>query len=361
MRRGAFVGLICAGLAVSPGAGEPARAETPQEQLAKIVTLMNDARANFQPLPVVPPIKDMPNGAARLDLGRRLFFENRVSADGAVSCSHCHQPERHGADGLEKSVGFEGATNARNAPTVFNAALNSKQHWRGDRESLEEQAEKSLLGPATFGNPDYETAMNRLKAVPGYVQAFAKAFPFDKEPVNSKNWGAAIGAFERTLLTPSKFDHFLDGDFTALNETEQAGLRKFVDLGCAGCHGGPGLGGAELKKFGLRGDYWKETGVAEPDRGRAEVTKDDFDLYVFKVPSLRNVAKTTPYFHDGSVAALDRAVKVMGKVQLGADIADADAAAIVAFLGTLSGEAPANFSAPEPYPDAPAEKAASTP
>lgn len=356
MRSGAFAGLIYAGLAViglvSLGG---ARAETPQEQLAKIAALMNDARSNFQPLPVVPPIKDMPNGAARLDLGRRLFFENRVSADGNVSCAHCHQPEQQGADGLDKSIGVEGKVNARNAPTVFNSALNFKQHWRGDRESLEDQAEKSLLGPASFGNPDYETAMSKLKAVPGYVQAFAKAFPFDKDPVNSKNWGAAIGAFERTLLTPSRFDHFLDGDFAALNETEQAGLRKFVDLGCANCHGGPGLGGDSFKKFGLRTDYWKETGAAEPDKGRVDVTNDGFDLYVFKVPGLRNVAKTAPYFHDGSVKELDRAVKIMGRTQLGVDIPDADAAAIAAFLATLTGEAPANFSAPEPYPDAPAE------
>jgi len=356
---GLLAGATLAALLCPAGARAAAESQeqAQQQQLQRIVALLNDARTNFQPLPVVPPIKDMPNGAARLDLGRRLFFENRVSMDGAVSCAHCHQPELQATDGLDKSFGVFGKANPRNAPTVFNASLNIAQHWRGERESLEDQAEKSLLGPASFGNPDYETAMGKLKAIPGYVQAFGKAFPFDKDPVNAKNWAAAIGAFERTLLTPSRFDHFIDGDFKALTETEQAGLRKFIDLGCVACHNGPGVGGNSFKKFGLRADYWKETGAAEPDKGRVEVTKDDFDLYVFKVPSLRNAAGTAPYFHDGSVAELPKAVKVMGKAQLGVDISDADAAAISAFLGSLTGEAPANFSAPEPYPDAPAQQA----
>jgi cytochrome c peroxidase len=313
--------------------------------------LLDDAQQSFQPLAPTPVAKDSLQ-AVRAELGRRLFFENRVSMDGNVNCSHCHLPDKQASDGLPKAIGVFGKENPRNAPSVFNAALNFKQHWRGDRESLEEQAEKSLLGPASFGNPDQATAMGKLKAIPAYAGAFAKAFPDEKDPINSKNWGTAVAAFEWTLLTPSKFDAFLSGDANALSPQEQAGLRKFIDTGCASCHNGAGVGGNSFQKFGVTGDYWKETGVKTPDKGRADVTKDDADLYVFKVPSLRNVAKTAPYFHDGSVEDLTKAVKIMGKVQLGKTLSDKDAADIVAFLGSLTGAVPANYAAPEPYPDA---------
>ncbi len=313
--------------------------------------LLDDAQASFQALPSAPVAKDSPQ-ALRAELGRRLFFENRVSMDGNVSCSHCHLPEKQGSDGLPKSIGVFGKENPRNAPSVFNAAMNFKQHWRGDRESLEEQAEKSLLGPASFGNPDQATAMGKLKAIPAYREAFAKAFPGEEEPINSRNWGIAIAAYEWTLLTPSKFDAFLSGDARALSAGEQTGLRKFIDTGCAACHNGVGVGGASFEKFGIYVDYWSETGSKTPDKGRADVTKNDADLYVFKVPSLRNVTKTAPYFHDGSVEDLAKAVKIMGKTELGKTLSDKDAADIVAFLGSLTGPVPANYSAPEPYPDA---------
>ena len=322
------------------------RAESPNAK-----TLLDDARRHFQPIAAPAPAND-PVTAARVELGRRLFFENRVSMDGNVSCGHCHPADKQASDGLPKAIGVFGKENPRNAPSIFNAALNFKQHWRGDRESLEEQAEKSLLGPASFGNPDQATAMSKLNAIPAYADAFAKAFPGDKDPINSKNWGVAVGAFERTLLTPSKFDAFLAGDVSALSKQQQAGLRKFIDLGCVSCHNGAGVGGNSFQKFGVASDYWKETGVATPDKGRAEVTKNDADLYVFKVASLRNVARTAPYFHDGSVDDLTKAVKIMGKTQLGQDLSDSDAADIVAFLGALTGAAPANYASPEPFPDA---------
>lgn len=316
--------------------------------------LLADAQTSFQPLAPTPVAKDSLQ-AVRAELGRRLFFESRVSMDGNVSCSHCHLPEKQATDGLPKAIGVFGMENPRNAPSIFNAALNFKQHWRGDRESLEEQAEKSLLGPATFGNPDQPTAMGKLKAIPAYADAFAQAFPDDKDPINSRNWGTAVAAFEWTLLTPSKFDAFLSGDTNALSAQEQAGLRTFIDTGCVSCHNGTGIGGNSFQKFGVTGDYWKETGSKTPDKGRADVTKNDADLYVFKVASLRNVAKSAPYFHDGSVEDPTKAVKIMGKVQLGKTISDKDAADIVAFLGSLTGAAPANYSAPEPYPDAAAK------
>jgi len=314
--------------------------------------LLVDAKAHFAPLAPAPKS----DGDPRVELGRRLFFETRVSQDGNISCGHCHQSDLGGADGLEKAVGVFGKVNARNAPSVFNVGLQFKAHWRGDRESLEEQAEKSLVNPAAFGNPDLATPVAKLKTIPAYGPAFAKVFPGDADPVNSKNWGAAIAAFERTLVTPGRFDAFLAGNVTALSDAEKEGLRKFVDVGCAGCHDGVGLGGKSFQKFGVAEDYWKETGVQTPDKGRADVTKNDADLYVFKVPPLRNVAKTAPYFHDGSVKDLGRAVEIMGKTQLGVQIPEKDVKAIVAFLGALTGPAPANYSALEPYPDAPAAK-----
>ncbi|MGD9544940.1 MAG: cytochrome-c peroxidase [Methylocystis sp.] len=327
-------------------AAAAARAEGPGAK-----TLLQDAQRNFQPIVVPAPSND-PVTAARVALGQRLFFENRVSMDGNVNCAHCHLPDRQASDGLPKAIGVFGKENPRNAPSVFNATLNFKQHWRGERESLEDQAEKSLLGAASFGNPDQAAAMSKLKAIPAYADAFAKAFPGEKDPINAKNWGLAVGAFERTLLTPSKFDAFLAGDASALSKQEQAGLRKFIDLGCVACHNGAGVGGNSFQKFGVASDYWKATGVATPDKGRADVTKNDADLYVFKVASLRNVAQTAPYFHDGSVDDLTKAVKIMGKTQLGNDLSDKDAADIVAFLGALSGPVPGNYSPPEPYPDA---------
>lgn len=316
--------------------------------------LLGEAQGVFQP---ISPKTNAPGSlqAVRAELGRRLFFDARVSMDGNVSCSHCHLPEKQASDGLPKAIGVFGKENPRNAPTVFNAALNFAQHWRGDRESLEEQAEKALLGPASFGNPDQATAMGKLKAVPAYAPAFAKAFPDDSDPINSRNWGIAIAAFEWTLLTPSRFDDFLSGDANALSPQELAGLRVFTETGCGACHNGAGVGGNAFQKFGVKEDYWKETGARTPDRGRADVTKDDADLYVFKVPSLRNVAKTAPYFHDGSVEDLSRAVKIMGKTQLGKTLSDEQAADIVAFLGTLTGAVPAHYGAPEPYPDAQAK------
>lgn len=326
-------------------------ATTAQAESPNAKALLDDAKGNFQPI-AVPSAASDSVAAARIELGRRLFFENRVSMDGNVSCAHCHPPDKQASDGLPKAIGVFGKENPRNAPSVFNAALNFKQHWRGERESLEDQAEKSLLGPASFGNPDQATAMSKLKAIPAYADAFAKTFPGDKDPINSHNWGVAVGAFERTLLTPSKFDAFLNGDASALSKQQQAGLRKFIDLGCASCHNGAGVGGSSFQKFGMASDYWKETGVANPDKGRADVTKNDADLYVFKVASLRNVAKTAPYFHDGSVDDLTKAVKIMGKTQLGQDLSDKDAADIVAFLDALTGPVPTNYAPPEPYPDA---------
>ena len=324
--------------------GGHAMAASPSWAADGTSSLLGDARGLFKPLPATMATAAFPTPPARVELGRLLFFDPRISVDGTVSCARCHQPALYGTDGLAKPEGAHDKVNPRNAPTVLNAALQFKAHWRGDRQNVEDQARQALVGPPSFGDPDYATAMAKIKAIPGYAGMFHQAFPGDAEPVTPDNWGKAIGAYERTLVTPSRFDAFLAGDAKALSPAERTGLRAFIDTGCTTCHNGPGIGGGMFQKFGVVEDYWKETGSTEIDKGRFDVTHDQADLYVFKVPSLRNVAMTPPYFHDGSVASLPRAVQVMAKVQLGKTLDHRQTAAIVAFLGSLTGRLPDGFA-----------------
>lgn len=309
--------------------------------------LIEQARQLFKPLPKDMATTETPVTPERVALGRMLFFDPRVSLDGTASCVRCHQPALYGTDGLAVAIGTQGRLNARNAPTVLNAALQFVEHWHGDRASVEDQASKSLLGPASFGNPDHATAMAKVEAL-GYGLLFKAAFPGEQKPVTGANWGKAIGAYERTLVTPSAFDAYLEGNAQALPPLAKAGLSKFIGYGCAGCHNGVGVGGGTYQKFGLVKDYWSATGSKQIDKGRFEFTKDPADLYVFKVPGLRNVAMTPPYFHDGSVHALADAVRVMADVQLGKRLDAEDVTELVAFLNSLTGPLPESFAtAPE--------------
>jgi len=312
--------------------------------------LLQRAQSLFRPLPKDLATSEFPVPGARVELGRRLFFDPRISLDGTVSCARCHQPALYGTDGLAKPVGVKDRVNPRNAPTVLNAALQFVAHWHGDRANVEDQATKALVGPPSFGNPSLQAAMAKVKAIPGYAGLFRAAFPADADAVTAQNWGKAIGAYERTLVTPSPFDAYLSGDANALTQAQKAGLAKFIDTGCAACHGGVGVGGAMYQKFGVVQDYWKETRSAAIDKGRFDATGNPADLYVFKVPGLRNVAMTPPYFHDGSVERLEDAVRIMAKVQLGQDLSKEDADSIVAFLGSLTGALPETFRAVETLP-----------
>ncbi|WP_245474177.1 cytochrome-c peroxidase [Bradyrhizobium zhanjiangense] len=305
--------------------------------------LLAQAQQVFQPLPKDMATPEFPIAPERVELGRTLFFDPRVSVDGTTSCARCHQPSLYGTDGLAKPHGAHDKINPRNAPTILNAALQFNAHWRGDRKNVEDQATQALVGPTSFGNLDYASAMNRIKGIPGYLGMFERAFPGETDSVTPDNWGKAIGSYERALVTPSRFDQYLSGDARALSATEQRGLRTFLETGCTACHNGPGVGGGSFQKFGIVEDYWNETKSAEIDKGRFDVTHDEADMYVFKVPVLRNVAVTPPYFHDGSVNALPEAVRIMAKVQLGKDLAEQDVADIVAFLGSLTGELPDHF------------------
>ena len=316
-----------------------------------MTTYSKRRRVVFKPLPKDMATTEFPVTPDRVSLGRKLFFDPRISVDGTVSCMRCHQASLYATDGLAKSHGAHDKPLPRNANTVFNAALHFKQHWRGEFETVEEQAKHALLGPG-IANPDYTTAMARLKAIPGYPEFFKKAFPGEADPVTADNWGKAVGAYERTLVTPSRFDEYLGGKSDALTVDERQGLRTFIDTGCARCHGGVGIGGEKFRKFGVMEDYWKATGSKEIDKGRIDLTKDPADLYVFKVPGLRNVEMTPPYFHDGSVGTLPEAVRVMARVQLGKTLSDQDTAAIVTFLKSLTGKPPEDFAVAPVLPPA---------
>src|SRR5512135_574124 len=313
--------------------------------------LLKQAQGLFKPLPKDMATPEFPITPQTVALGRSLFFDPRISLDGTVSCARCHQPALYGSDGLATSVGVKDRANPRNAPTVLNAALQFVEHWRGDRTSVEDQASKALLGPPSFGLPDNGTAVAKLAAL-GYRPMFAAAFPGDKNPLSTENWGKAIGAYERTLVTPAPFDAYLAGNSGALPPLARAGLRKFIDTGCSACHNGVGVGGGMYQKFGVTKDYWTAAGAKQIDKGRFDVTHNAADMYVFKVPSLRNVAMTPPYFHDGSVAALPAAVRVMAEVQLGKKLADEDVKEIVAFLDSLTGSLPSGFAAAPELPAA---------
>jgi len=314
------------------------------------VALLKQAQTLFNPLPQTTGPADTQNLAARAALGRMLFFDPRWTLEGNVSCATCHQPALYGTDGLAKSIGVLHRRHRRNAPTVLNAGLNFIQHWSGDRRSLEDQVEQALIGAVSSGHADQVAAVARVEAIEGYAPLFGQAFPGELKPMTSANIGNAIAAYERTLLTPAPFDSYLRGDTLAMSPAARNGLRRFISRGCASCHGGTGVGGQIFQKFGAREEYWKATGSSEVDKGRFEFTKDPADLYVFKVPSLRNVEMTPPYFHDGSVATLDGAIKVMGRVQLGITLPDTEIAEIVAFLSTLTGPLPASFAAAPTLP-----------
>jgi cytochrome c peroxidase len=279
--------------------------------------------------------------SAQVDLGRALFWDARVSLDGKTACASCHPASDWGADRRRFSPDARGELTSRHSPTVFNSTSLPMTRWLADRKNAADQAEGSLTG--SLGFPSREAALAKLREL-GYAAQFKAAFPQDGEALSTRNYGLAVDAYEATLVTPAAFDRFLGGDDGALSERQKAGLRQFLSIGCAGCHNGPNLGGAALMKFGVVKDYWVETGSKKVDPGRYAVTKKEEDRYVFRVPMLRNIAKTAPYFHDGSVETLERAVRVMASVQLGRTLDDNTVADLVSFFDALTGEVPSNYA-----------------
>ena len=299
----------------------------------------------FAPLPQVMVSEKNPVTEAKVNLGRMLYYETRLSRSQDVSCNTCHQLDKYGVDQEPVSTGVKGQKGGRNAPTVYNAAGHLAQFWDGRAADVEEQAKGPVLNPVEMAMSSPQGVIAVLQAIPAYVQAFQAAFPGEKDPVTFHNLGNAIGAFERKLVTPSRWDKFLQGDKSALTAEEKAGLSKFLEAGCAGCHNGAYVGGAAYQKLGMA-KPWKPS----PDVGRYAVTKRTEDILAFKVPSLRNIERTGPYFHDGGVASLEEAVRTMAEYQSGRTLSDQETQSIVVWLRTLTGEIPAAYVKPPKLP-----------
>ena len=302
--------------------------------------LMNQAKTIFGPLPLSMPSAENPITPAKVKLGHMLFWEPRISIDGTVSCSKCHPIGLYAADGLRKAIGNHCKENPRNSPTIFNAADQIAAHWIGNRTGVEDQAKQALIGPGAFGMPSYESVEKILKGMKGYVVLFQEAFPQDKDPVTVDNFAKAVGAFERTLVTPAPFDDFMNGNASALTSQQKRGLKTFISTGCMTCHMSPYLGGKMFQKFGVFQPYEQYTKSAQVDEGHFTVTKNPDDKFFFKVPILRNVAETPPYFQDGSVDKLEDAVVIMAKIQLAKDLKKGQVGDITAFLKSLTGRIP---------------------
>lgn len=287
-----------------------------------------------EPLKPLPPVPQQ--NPLRVELGRQLFNEPRLSVNGSLSCASCHRLESGGADNKAFSIGFNGQPVAINTPSLFNAALNFRQFWNGRADNLEAQVHEVVQSPSEMGS-NWEHVVQTLSADPTYKAAFAKAYP---DGVSMGTVQNALASYERTLLSSnSRFDQYLQGNTDILTLDEKYGYQRFKDYGCISCHQGVNIGGNMFQKFGVMGDYFKARGnPTETDLGRYLVTKDEEDRNVFKVPSLRNVAVTAPYFHDASAKTLEEAVDVMFKFQLGRVPSDDDQHLIILFLKTLTGE-----------------------
>jgi len=321
--------------------------EAPAPDVAVIEAVEVPARdprlALFAPLPTLMESASNPITLAKVNLGRKLYFDPRLSKNQDVSCNTCHMLDKYGVDGLPTSTGHLEQVGGRNAPTVYNAAGHIAQFWDGRSPDIEDQAKAPLLNPVEMAMVDEGAIVATLNSIPGYVSLFTATFPDEDEPVSYDNMAKAIGAFERGLVTPSRFDNYLAGDDAALSQSEIAGLVAFLDAGCAGCHSGPYLGGGTYQKLGVV-KPWEN----DADAGRFDVTGEEADRQVFKVPSLRNIAHTSPYFHNGSVTSLNEAVRLMADHQLGIPATNEQVISIIAFLNALTGSIdPAYIAMPE--------------
>ena len=292
----------------------------------------------FAPLPeVVPGVSGAPT-EAQISLGRMLYFDPRLSRSQTISCNSCHPLASYGMDGQATSEGYQGQHGKRNAPSVYNAAGHFTQFWDGRAADVEEQATGPVRNPVEMAMPSERDVIGVLESMPEYVAAFQRAFPQDPEPVCLDNLGIAIGAFERKLLTPSRWDQFLRGDQAALTAREKSGLHAFVAAGCESCHAGAYLGGSSFQKLGVARPYPDTS-----DPGRFNMTGNEADRMFFKVPSLRNIAMTGPYFHNGKVTSLSEAVVQMAEYQRGRTLSEPQVVEIVTWLGALTGELPGEY------------------
>jgi cytochrome c peroxidase len=300
----------------------------------------------------VPTPADNPTTEAKVLLGKTLYFDPRLSLDGTVSCNSCHNVMAAGEDGRPTSVGIKGQRGGRNAPTVWNSGFLTVQFWDGRAATLEDQAKGPLVNPIEMGMPNHQAVIERIKKIPGYQAMFDAAFGKSKNNINIDNVAKAIASFERTLVAPSRFDRWMAGDKKALSDIEVQGFETMKAVGCFSCHMGPNFAGPMLplgtgfyQKLPANPTkaYWEKYDKKyelSKDLGRFEVTKDENDKNKFRVPTLRNVALTAPYFHNGKVTQLEEAVRIMAEAQLSTTLKDDQVKKIVAFLKALNGEFP---------------------
>jgi cytochrome c peroxidase len=306
----------------------------PLESSPTISPSTNGPAQSSSPEPISPIPLTVDLDARKVALGSVLFADPQLSHDDTVACATCHHLDTGGVDHLAHSVGINGAVGGRNAPTVFNSGLNFRQFWDGRAPTLEDQIDGPTAAPREMGST-WTEIIRKLDASPAYVTSFTGLYGGGITSTAVKD---AIATFERSLNTPnSRFDQFLRGDATAITRAEADGYAEFKSFGCVSCHQGTNVGGNMYQRFGVMEQLGPSTSLAA-DPGRFKVTGDERDLHTFKVPSLRNVALTAPYFHDGSVTTLEGAVVIMGRYQLGRQLTSAEVEPLVAFLKTLTGE-----------------------
>lgn len=317
--------------------------------LFSLVTFPSQA-VEWTALPKTSSIpKDNPQSEAKITLGKTLYFDPRLSSTGTISCNSCHNVMLGGEDNRPVSVGVHGKSGTRSAPSVWNAAFLSVQFWDGRAASLEEQAKGPVTNPIEMGMSDWDAVIKRLQTIPDYQPLFSAAFPKEKTPLTADNAAKAIAAYERTLITPnSPYDRYVQGDKKALTKQQVEGMELMAEVGCLSCHSGANFSGPTqemgtgffMKFPTFAGSEYDTKYELLKDSGRYEATKKEEDKQMWRVPTLRNIALTAPYFHHGAVPTLDEAVKVMAKTQLNKELDTAQVQAIVAFLDGLSGEFP---------------------
>ncbi|WP_430613086.1 cytochrome-c peroxidase [Flavobacterium sp. JP2137] len=271
-------------------------------------------------------------------LGKMLYFDKRLSKKENISCNSCHDLNTFGVDNLPTSPGDDGITGARNSPTVFHASLHQMQFWDGRAKDVEEQAGGPILNPVEHNIPDEAYLVEKLQKIEIYQKWFSKVYPDVDQPITYAHITKAIGAFERKLNPKSRFDDYLDGDESAFTDQEKRGLTAFMDSGCISCHNGIAVGGQLMQKFGVYADYWSLTHCETIDNGLFDLTQKEGDKFIFKVPGLRNVAKTAPYLHDGSIESLEKVIEIMAKAQTNIVLDAGQISDIAAFLKTLTAD-----------------------
>jgi cytochrome c peroxidase len=288
---------------------------------------------DFEPPQMMADKAAVPPDPNRVALGRLLFHDPRLSKGREVSCNSCHVLTRFGIDGKATSTVQGDRVGRRNVPSVLNAATHVAQFWDGRALTVETQATQAITNPVEMDMPNEEAVVDVLSRVPQYVAMFHTAFPADGQPISVHNVGEAIGAFERGLVTKSRWDQFIAGDHSVLSPREKQGLDVFMQRGCIVCHAGPQVGGTSLQRVGAVFPWPNQA-----DKGRIEVTHFELDRMVFKVPSLKNIAETGPYFHDGSTSSLETAIRLMAFHQLGIEIIDEEVYAIAVWMRSMTGE-----------------------